>query len=212
MSSKTPMSDELYQRLRDCLLEFDETSEEHGVLGALDQWWVSVSPGEEAPKESFDVDNTISMVGQLRLALSSYADDAPVVATWEGVLCSVHVYHSADGVVLLDADGESYRDRFEKDDVRSKAFDQCADTSAHTFRSGKRLRLGDKAWFEVKRDAGSIRGEGLISGFFWDNALADMRISLGQVNVYGWNGLCGSARTFASSVMACRFAYDELTF
>lgn len=56
----------------------------------------------------------ILTVRDLVAALQSENQDALVVATWEGILRAITVYHAKDGTVLVDADGGSYRSDFEK--------------------------------------------------------------------------------------------------
>lgn len=52
-------------------------------------------------------------VGELKAALAKFTDDQPVIATWEGILSKIAVYASSDGVVFIDADDQTYRERFE---------------------------------------------------------------------------------------------------
>jgi hypothetical protein len=59
-------------------------------------------------------------VAELIEELYRFPKDARVVGTWEGVFAHVHVYSGSDGTVLLDVDGESYKDRFQQPDWRCR--------------------------------------------------------------------------------------------
>lgn len=52
-------------------------------------------------------------IRQLLDALESFPLDATVVGTWEGTVREISIYQAKDGTVLIDADGEFYRNRFE---------------------------------------------------------------------------------------------------
>lgn len=52
-------------------------------------------------------------VGDLIERLKKYDVTQPVAATWEGVIRTIDVYASADGVVIIDADDSLYRKEFE---------------------------------------------------------------------------------------------------
>jgi len=55
----------------------------------------------------------VKTVQDLLNALNTCPPDALVKGTWEGVVRPISVYKSADGVVLVDADNEYYREHFE---------------------------------------------------------------------------------------------------
>ncbi len=53
-------------------------------------------------------------VHELIDALQQFDHDAEVIGTWEGITEELSVYLAADGRVLVDADYENYRERFQK--------------------------------------------------------------------------------------------------
>ena len=53
-------------------------------------------------------------VEELIAELQKHPGDARVSGTWEGIFAEIHVYAGADGTVLLDVDGCSYKDAFQK--------------------------------------------------------------------------------------------------
>jgi len=59
-------------------------------------------------------------VAELIAELQKHPPESPVVGTWEGVFAEVHVYRGADGTVLLDVDGNSYKDRFQQEGWRCR--------------------------------------------------------------------------------------------
>ena len=59
------------------------------------------------------VAKVLKTVGEVRDALCMFPSDIPIMGTWEGVTRFLRVYNSADGVVLIDADGGYYQESFE---------------------------------------------------------------------------------------------------
>lgn len=53
-------------------------------------------------------------VHELITALQQFNQAAEVVGTWEGQLEDLSVYCAADGRILIDADHDHYRTRFQK--------------------------------------------------------------------------------------------------
>ncbi len=62
----------------------------------------------------------IQTVRELIDALSKFDPNAPVVATWEGVLASIGVYASLDGVVLIDADSNYYQGEWQNRSLKGR--------------------------------------------------------------------------------------------
>lgn len=52
-------------------------------------------------------------VAELIAQLQKFGSSDEVIATWEGITAGVSVYGGAPGVVVIDADGDSYRTDFE---------------------------------------------------------------------------------------------------
>jgi hypothetical protein len=56
-------------------------------------------------------------VSELIQELSRFPPNAVVYCTWEGVVRDLGVYAAKDGTVLIDGDGEHYRDGFESGEI-----------------------------------------------------------------------------------------------
>jgi hypothetical protein len=87
----------------------DDTCSRCGYLLGSEEY------GEEAPQCAGP-----QTVAELMAVLEQHDPQARVVGTWEGVFAEIHVYEGADGTVLLDVDGESYKDRFQQDGWRCR--------------------------------------------------------------------------------------------
>lgn len=71
------------------------------------------------------VPTRILTVRDLVVALQNENQNALVVATWEGVLRAITVYHAKDGTVLIDADhGYSHSDFEKETDMASSAAEE----------------------------------------------------------------------------------------
>lgn len=60
-------------------------------------------------------------VKELIFELQKRDPHAEVRVTWEGVIQAIdaeNIYCSADGVVLIDGDGNSYKEQFEKENIK----------------------------------------------------------------------------------------------
>ena len=53
------------------------------------------------PPKSRNLERT---VGDLIESLKGYDPELPILATWEGIKCSIEVYQDDDGTVMIDAD------------------------------------------------------------------------------------------------------------
>jgi hypothetical protein len=53
-------------------------------------------------------------VEELIALLQKQPKNARVVASWEGVFRSIKVYRAKAGEVIIDADGEDYKDRIQR--------------------------------------------------------------------------------------------------
>jgi hypothetical protein len=61
----------------------------------------------------------VTTVGALREYLSQFHDDTMIVGTWESVVNRIHVYHSKNGVVIIDADEGHYQEPMEAKEITS---------------------------------------------------------------------------------------------
>lgn len=66
-------------------------------------------------------------VKELIHLLTQYPDDEPVIATWEGITREISIYRAKDGAVIVDADDEHYRTRFESGEFTPKKWWQRGD-------------------------------------------------------------------------------------
>jgi len=57
------------------------------------------------------IENEITTVGQLIVALTEYDPSSPVAATWDGTFMAIEVYRAPNGTVLIDADSGYYREK-----------------------------------------------------------------------------------------------------
>lgn len=52
--------------------------------------------------------------------LQQFNPDASMFATWEGITCSFDVYEAADGQVVIDADNNYYKSKWQKQNVETE--------------------------------------------------------------------------------------------
>lgn len=55
----------------------------------------------------------IRTVADLIWELRAFPATAPILGTWEGINATIDVFRTPSGTVLVDVDGDSYRDEFE---------------------------------------------------------------------------------------------------
>lgn len=59
-------------------------------------------------------------VAELIAALTAYPPEADVLVTWESTFHDVSVYQAKNGAVIIDGDGDFYRERIESGGIEAR--------------------------------------------------------------------------------------------